>query len=131
MSSETNYGFGTYTSDSDFVGIGPRIGLDAEAPLSGNLSADRKVAGAVLFGKRDAEAVYGGAYTYNSDENDVVVPNLEGSVGLNYLFGENMSAAIGYRADAYWNVIDTGNGDGSRLIHGPFARVTVNFGGGD
>ena len=132
------YGSGGIRSEHTFTGIGPRVGIDANLPLAQNVSADLRASGAVLFGTRKVEGNYSGFYAsgpFSRRENSVVVPNVEASAAVTYLFGDNAKLAVGYRVDHYWNVFDTNpfsggsSRDGDRTIHGPFFRVTIGGSG--
>lgn len=132
--SEGNYYYSSYVSaDHKFVGIGPRIGIDANIPVSANAAFDLRAAGAVLFGTREVEGFYISTATSGSvsrEDSAVIVPNVEASAALSYLLGENANIAVGYRVDHYWNVLDMNPFPGStdktsRTIHGPFIRLTV------
>lgn len=131
------YGAGNGSTEHTFTGIGPRVGIDADVPLTGNLSADVGASGALLFGTRKTEGTYSSFYGSGSfsRRDNVVVPNVEASAALTYLLGENAKLSVGYRVDQYWNVLDTnpsaggGTQEGDRTIHGPFFRVTIGGSG--
>ncbi len=91
-----------------------------------------------MFGKRKASAngmsysSFGSNPISVSRSKSAVVPNLDASAALSYLLSPNAKLSVGYRVDAYFNAFDTGNqagaSEGDRIIHGPFAKFTVEFG---
>jgi len=150
---EASYDFGSGYSfsafdRSTFTGLGPRAGLDVSVPLSDKLSLDLKGSGAALFGRRTSNSFLGGLYpgsygTYvyrfgyaASRSKFATVLNTEASAGLTYRF-DHTALTLGYRVDAYWNVVERsgvlapGAIDGDRITHGPFARLKVELGGDD
>ncbi len=120
-------------STQRFTGFGPRIGMDAQIPISENMRADIGVAGALLYGRRKTSiayyAEYGDSY---SDSDKGWVPNVEASVALTYLLAPNAALSAGYRAEKWWNIMPTVDSsvfdefdDDDRLMHGPFLRLTI------
>ena len=137
-----------------FSGVGPSISWNASAPLSGHsqsdgFSLDWGINAALLFGKQKDEvrhqtAVVGSCNrffcprqtSYNITDRTthtktVTVPNLGGFAGLSYRV-EDLKISLGYRADFYFHVLNTGiagaNSD-TRGFYGPF--VGLSFGLGD
>jgi hypothetical protein len=132
------YGSSSNSSEHTFSGIGPRVGIDANIPFADNVSADLRASGAVLFGTRKVEGTYSGFYSagsFSRRDSGVVVPNVEASAAVSYLFGEHAKLSVGYRVDQYWNVLDMngspggGSRESDRTIHGPFLRVTIGGSG--
>lgn len=146
-------------SSHNFVGIGPTISWDASAPLAGNpdsngFSLDWSLNAALLFGKQKnnihhktvgpgecygprpvlnarcvAPPAYQNTSTARSTKN-VTVPNLGGSIGISYRL-RNMKVNVGYRADYFFRVLDTGlpgQGAITRGFAGPFASISVGLG---
>jgi hypothetical protein len=120
-------------TDQRFSGAGPRIGIDARIPLTNNLRADVSVAGSALYGRRKID-VRDTLYSEfsQSESKNTIIPNVEASVALTYLLGSNASISLGYKAEQFWNIMPTlsgGEGGGfsndDRLLHGPFARLTI------
>ena len=64
-----------------FMGIGPRLGLQAQVPMNEVLSLQLNAAGAFLIGKRKVRAIDGTGLVYSRSKS-AVIPNLEASVGL-------------------------------------------------
>lgn len=130
-SESSNYsGFGSSVSTRrTFTGAGPRIGFSASKPLSENVAFDLGVAGGVLIGrqKETFESYYSG-FNANSDSDSrtAVVPNVEASAAMKFLFNEDTTFSAGYKVDAYFDAIgDFGNGKSDRIIHGPFVQFTI------
>jgi hypothetical protein len=141
-------------SQRSFRGLGPSVSWSGSAPLIGNLD-DGEIAfdwggnAAVLFGRQKAKvhhytyadqfrAKYGGySQLYSSRpaqktrSRSVVVPNIGGLAGLSYRF-TNASLKIGYRADMFFNAMDTGidtRKTSNVLFHGPYASISIGLGG--
>jgi len=123
--------------NSDYWGIGPRIGTDFSTRIgSSNFSIFGDVAGSVLFGKLDNKHTYTG-YGSETDKSSQTVWNLEGQLGVAYEVAPGVNIGAGYRAE-YWNgtaprkffwddSLDH-KGSADRFMHGPFVRVSYNFG---
>ena len=137
----TYYGAYSYgiRANSKTWGIGPRIGINSDIQLGeSNFMLELDLAGALLFGKRDStsRSTYGYVgYQYPvyraSNDESVVIPNLEAAAAISYLFGDNLSASLGYRFDGYWNAVEQdgffGTNDGNRFVHEVFLRGTYRF----
>jgi hypothetical protein len=132
--------------------IGPSIAWDASAALMGHretvqFTVDWGVNAAVLFGKQKASTFHqssahnGGRYGYTSLYNHprtnhirsrtVIVPNVGGMAGLSIRF-PNAKVSLGYRADVFFSAMDAGWDSRkveNRSFFGPFASVSVGFGG--
>ncbi len=121
---------GSYSDDStrrSFTGAGPRIGFTASKPLSESVAFDLGVAGGVLIG-RQKETFQDNYSSFNnaSESRTAVVPNVEASAALKFLFNEDTTFSAGYKVDAYFNAIGNFGGDKSdRIIHGPFVQFTI------
>ncbi len=128
----------------DYRGIGPRIGTDFSARIgSSNFSIFGDVAGSVLFGKLKQTVTETGGCTIDCtarDSHSQTVWNVEGQLGLAYEVAPGINIGAGYRAeywhhvaDADWDFIMSVDhiksvGHQDRFMHGPFARVSYNFG---
>jgi hypothetical protein len=121
-----------------FTGLGPRIAWNGSVPVARNpaFSFDWGVAGALLFGRQKTEfsATFSGYVvpTY-AGKKSVVVPNIEAFAALSWQIPDVPGRfTAGYRVDAYFNVIDGGFDEPEsvdRIIHGPFARFTIELDG--
>jgi hypothetical protein len=122
-----------------FTGAGPRLAWNGSAPLPQNpaFSFDWGVAGAILFGRQEADFSFSspGGYVTSAyaRKKTVVVPNVEAFAALSWQLPEVPARlTAGYRVDAYFNVIDGGLEEADsvdRIIHGPFARFTISLDG--
>jgi hypothetical protein len=135
---------GTYDHENEVFAIGPRIGVNAEFPLGDTgLQLVSSASGSVLFGKfeRDfsffEERPIGDASGSDSSSDHGTIFNLEGLAAFRFNLGESATLDLGYRAQHWWNMLDSvfeaqsGDGDfedGGRtdvFVHGPFATFTV------
>ena len=139
----------------EFKGVGPSVYWDASVPLSGDekrsgvLTLDWGINAALLFGKQKSKEQHQSASAYNcygplcnaqqvqyaphsghsSRTKNVTVPNLGGFVGASYRAG-GFKASIGYRADWFFGVFDSGLGashKADRGYFGPFASIGVGL----
>jgi len=149
--------FGIYTvssrADRNFRGIGPSIRWNGSTPVAGNkddveLAIDWSLQGSALFGRQRANlhlmtvdndhyflpfhGLVNHPITFAVDAKrarSLVVPNLGGSLALSVKF-PNAKISIGYRADEFFNAMDTGistRKTSNVLFHGPFASVSFGF----
>jgi len=139
----------SFSSRSKFLGIGPRAGIDGGIPLGGPWSLDYLGGVAVLFGNRsyDSSSVMtltlnpgvaggGGSGTLStavSSSDTAAVFNLDGQLGISYLFNPNFKMTASYRFDGYWNALKTVNSTGAIVnenvfYYGPMLRATMTFG---
>lgn len=128
-SSFSNYtSFAGDTTRRSFTGAGPRIGFTASKPLSEQVAFDLSAAGGVLIGRQKESFEANGYYSSfnNDDSRTAVVPNVEASAALKFLFNEDTTFSAGYKVDAYFNALGNFGGDKSdRIIHGPFVQFTI------
>ncbi len=117
---------GSSTTRRTFTGAGPRIGFAASKPLSERVAFDLGVAGGVLIGRQKETFESSYSSFNNSDSRTAIVPNVEASAALKFLFNEDTTFSAGYKVDAYFNAIGNFGGDKSdRIIHGPFVQFTI------
>lgn len=136
--------------ESDFLGLGPRVGTNFEARIGDTaLGISGMLAGAAIFGSRDTkssgavEVCYddgggldclSGSGTSRDSEGDIVY-NLEGNIGVDMHVTDSSKFTVGYRAQQWWDIragdddegIDKLGVDDDVLVHGPFARYTGQF----
>jgi hypothetical protein len=136
------YGYATSAPGKikrNFTGAGPRLAWNGSVPIKRNpaFSFDWGVAGAILFGRQEADFSFSspGGYVTSAyaRKKSVVVPNVEAFAALSWQLPETSARfSAGYRIDAYFNVIDGGQEEPDsidRIIHGPFARFTIELDG--
>jgi hypothetical protein len=91
-----------------------------------------------MIGSVGASALFGNLTNTSFESNlrtTTGVYELEGELSLAYRIDVSWEAEIGYRAEQWWNVLDTrpdmnsiGNHtNGNLLTHGPFVRVDLHF----
>jgi len=127
--------------NNDYSGIGPRIGADFSTRLgNSNFSIFGDVAGSVLFGtlKGHHEQLFCGSGCTSDDKGSRTVFNAEGQLGLGYEIAPAVTIGAGYRVEYWDGVADktfvpsgsslSRSGRSDRLMHGPFARLSYNFG---
>ena len=139
---------GNFAHDVDLWGIGPRAGLQASVPLSQSpFSLDVASSASAIFSRVSHRSVFdyiqedslgddsgSGNTTARSSR---MVYNLEGSAALGYRPSNAMLLQVGYQAQKWWNLTNqvrdadkVGNftpGRGDVLVHGPFAKITVEL----
>jgi hypothetical protein len=126
-----------------FTGAGPRIGFDAGFSIGvDGFGLNVSGAFAALFGERVTDWEFA-EWEHFKDEPSysnsefVVVPNFDGSLTLAWGLNAYSQLALGYRADAYFDVMDVGwkgtdagtdfSAEVNRIIHGPFLSWVLNF----
>jgi outer membrane protein OmpA-like peptidoglycan-associated protein len=135
-------GFDVKTFTNNYWGVGPRVGADFNLRLGNSaFSLFGDVAGSALFGKLSGKHQFedcanSSDCSYRNVETRTVW-NAEGQIGVAYEVAPGVNLGVGYRAE-YWSgvadasyyllddVIRSGRVD--RVMHGPFARVSYNFG---
>lgn len=126
----------------EIYAIGPRIGMDVTMPIeSTGISLVGAAYGAALFGNVDSVYRYENSWNESSltrSSDSQMIWNVEGMAGVSFDVGENAGLTLGYRAAEFGGLmvdrskIGKGGGfsdDGSSslLVHGPFARLTVEI----
>ena len=129
-----------FGADSEFIGAGPRVGLDFSSRLGeGNFGFSGMIATALLYGDLKQKTEYVGtglgssipdySETFHDDE---IIFNLEAAFGADFHIGDNALLTVGYRGE-YWNDVrfsDKIGGSGETpdtLSHGPFVRFIAKF----
>lgn len=132
---------------SDFVGAGPRAGMDGSVQLGSGFSIVGTMAGALLVGNMDAKVTQVASFLGASataevkpDSYTAVVPELDAKLGLDYMYAFNptisMNAQVGYQVVNYFNAVDNDLNDIASVnsvnnttdfnYHGPYFRLQVN-----
>lgn len=125
----------TNVIDSDFDGIGPRLGMDSSYNFGNGFSIFGNIAGALLIGSinssstetfTDADGTVTGLLTTNSDTGNTVVPEAEVKLGARFtkaLAQGDLTAEVGYEAVNYWDAQnitdynDVGNSDENNFAY--------------
>lgn len=113
---------GNQEFESQFRGLGPRIGVDARYCLSGGFGIDANVSSALLVGQVDASYMANlfaeenlGIISHFQAKNDAVnrlVPVLEAKLGIDYTYimdsccRSSLMFEFGYQLTNYFNAID-------------------------
>jgi Legionella pneumophila major outer membrane protein precursor len=144
LCTEVNGNF-SFQSRSQFLGVGPRVGIDGSQPLGGSWAFEYLGGVAVLFGNRSFNAnqslfattpTFGGpklnSVTALSASSLVGIFNLDAQAGISYWLTHNFKLTASYRFDGYFNAItiieaNGGLGQQDRFYYGPMLRGTVTF----
>ncbi len=133
-------------NDSEFEGIGPRFGMDANFELGMGFSLTGRMAGSLLVGnfedKGSSTQVTGGNALLTTastkvDDTMRVVPELDARLGVRYDHDFNpdvaMGAELGYEVENYFDAVgnsgfgyvDTVNHNSDLGRRGPYLRVDL------
>ncbi|MFZ1883140.1 MAG: Lpg1974 family pore-forming outer membrane protein [Rhodoplanes sp.] len=144
------------TDRRDFLGAGPRIGIEGSIPLFGALSFDYAGDAALLFGNTKystgqaiglainvptifAVGLYGVPLNNVSWSAPTTVYNFDVEGGFAYWFTPYLKLGVSYRLDAFVNALRVAPDDGAtdptigpgrsmdRFYHGPKATLTARF----
>jgi opacity protein-like surface antigen len=133
----------SFQSRSQFLGIGPRLGVDGSQPLGGSWAFEYLLGGAVLFGNRSLNASQTlfatlptptvlSSLTALSASNTAGILNLDAQAGLSYWLTANFKLTVSYRFDGYWGALTIVEPNGApgqqdRFYYGPMLRGTISF----
>lgn len=146
--------YATAQDERSFHGIGPSLSWDGAAPVASDdeqsVTFDWGVNAALLFGRQKVEGSHmsrgrlfkGGVdfnppteysrhYTPIDRKASKLVPNLGGFAGMSFRY-INAKVSLGYRADFFFGAMDGGidtRKNEDRSFHGPFAKLSIGFGG--
>ncbi len=149
-----NVSQGIYTAAGymarSFHGLGPSLSWNASVPLVGSdkdaeFTFDWGANAALLFGRQKVvghhqTTIVAKGPNYESlgppglngtRSHSVIVPNLGGFAGMSLKF-PNANVSLGYRADFFFDAMDTGSNSQSKStigFHGPFASISIGLGG--
>jgi len=140
--------------ESDYWGIGPRAGFNAQVRLGGGASIVGTFAGSLLVGEADQKQnidvtyfLFGSTNQVDSEEHNRlkiadqtrVVPELDARIGVNYTFAWNTSSAfgieLGYHVENYFDVkdnsqfsyYDTMSHNNDFALYGPYLRLQAEI----
>ncbi len=129
---------------SEFIGAGPRIGVEGSTRFGGNFGISGMLAGAVIHGLErtsgsvtisefsGASAGFNATIPLPGSEEWKTILDLEASLGLDYFVAEQTKLTLGYRAEQLFNVggnsfYYSSGGSPDRLVHGPFVKAESKF----
>jgi hypothetical protein len=142
---------------TEFVGIGPRIGAQVATRFEGtNFGLSGSVASSVLFGNQKVTSngeVYHSAGWYSSfsgeggfgsdsgssyfsgsasstAETSKTVLDLQASIGVDYYLNDSTALTVGYQAEKLFEINGDDMGVGTKidtLTHGPFIKLGGTF----
>ena len=144
------------TDRRDFLGAGPRVGIEGSIPLWGALSFDYAGDAALLFGNTKfstgqalgvainvpnifAVGLFGVPLNNVSWSAPTTVYNFDVEGGFGWWFTPYLKLAVSYRLDAFVNALRVAPDDGAtdptigpgrsmdRFYHGPKATLTARF----
>jgi|KBSMisStandDraft_5_1062788.scaffolds.fasta_scaffold579079_1 hypothetical protein len=114
-----------------YMGVGPRVGLEGNAPLQSSWVVEWRLGASVLFGDRTFDA---GAGVVNSAvpnfSNGGSFLNVDGLLGLSYWFDTASKLTLGYRADYFKgsptaSIAGPAADSAERVNHGPMIRFSI------
>jgi hypothetical protein len=125
-------GFTPSFEDRRYLGVGPRVGLQGNAPVNSSWNVEWQVGASVLFGNSTADggAAYNPVMPYSGSPSGSVV-NVDGLLGLTHWFDAASKLTLGYRADAHFKNSQNANfgvppaQNADRIDHGPMVRFTI------
>ena len=131
----------SFQSRSQFLGVGPRLGVAGSQPLAGSWAFDYLGGLAVLFGNRSLDATQTLSATTAppltsiaalNSSSTVGIFNLDAQAGISYWLTPNFKLTASYRFDGYWGALTiiepTGApGQQGRFYYGPMLRGTITF----
>jgi hypothetical protein len=128
------------STDSEFLGIGPRVGVDFSGKLSDDsmLGFSGMLAAAIIIGelkqKEEFIASSGGSSIplfSDTDHTTETVFNLEAAFGADFHLTDSAVLTLGYRGEIVDRFSDkTGSEETTQtdfLSHGPFVRLIAEF----
>jgi hypothetical protein len=132
-----------YSQTNRFFGVGPRVALVGNAPLSGLWSLDYEFGVAGLFAHRSTDqsaaltatgfpGCGAGCPIGVSTSNNGFVFNPDAMLGIAYAFTPTTKLSLNYHVDAYFEALTVFNAAGSptntnRIYHGPSLRLTMQW----
>ena len=134
----------TANVESNFVGLGPRIGAGfVSKPFAGGFGVSAEVAAGVVYGQRtdrvsldkvgtsSSGGNFGPVTVGESVSDSQIVKTLDAKASVDYHISENTSLSLGYQARQFWNVDGFSDSDSGntthRLVDGAFIAFTTKF----
>jgi hypothetical protein len=125
-------GFTPSIDSRRYSGIGPRLGLQGNAPVNSSWTVEWQVGASMLYGSSagNGSNANNPLAPYASQSGSVV--NVDGLLGLSHWFDAASKLTVGYRADAHFkDTTSLGLGgtpppqNSDRVDHGPIVRFTI------
>jgi len=126
--------------ETEFLGAGPRIGVDTRVGNKWGLVAG--LSGSAIYGRRTSRlgAEYSaqddgytyGPFSYGESQSEFDwVGEMTANIGVSYMPNSRTEIIGGYRVQQFWNVAG-GNGeylggDDNPTVHGPYIGVKMKF----
>lgn len=127
--------FSSNQIEHKWKGFGPRFTVAGSLPLDGALTLEGQAGIGALFGKLETNSTPGWICSACGDKHQASI-NVDGKLGLGWMFGSQAKLVVGYQAQ-YWSAVnvavtdDSGvglvTGKSDYLIHGPFVTVAFTF----
>ena len=126
-------GFTPSIDSRRYLGVGPRAGLQGNAPVDSSWAVEWQVGASMLFGNgtTDDSNATNPLAPYSGSQTGSVV-NVDGLLGLSHWFDAASKLTLGYRADAHFkDSTNLGLGgtppaqNPDRVDHGPVVRFTI------
>jgi hypothetical protein len=126
-------GFTPSIDSRRYLGVGPRVGLQGNAPVNSSWAVEWQVGASMLFGNgaTDGSNAHNPLAPYSGSQTGSVV-NVDGLLGLSHWFDAASKLTLGYRADAHLkDTTSLGLGgtppvqSPDRIDHGPMVRFTI------
>ncbi|WP_296744116.1 Lpg1974 family pore-forming outer membrane protein [Mesorhizobium sp.] len=120
--------------NSEFWGVGPRVGAEAYYPIGETWGLSGSVAGSVMWGRREDYTSVTLATTNpnfresenNSQHASETVSNVEASAGLSWTPVTNTTFTAGYKIEQWHNLIVNAN-QKNQTFDGPFIRIEMKM----
>jgi hypothetical protein len=140
---------GNFDHDISLWGVGPRVGLDASVPLFQGVpvTLDLSGSGSAIFSRTTHDfnfafnnqtfpaPITGSGASHITSSHTVY--DLEASAGLSYHVGHGATVEAGYQVQQWYRLATSVNSASSAgdfvegrtnvLVHGPFAKITVEL----
>jgi len=126
-------GFTPSIDSRRYLGVGPRVGLQGNAPVNSAWAVEWQVGASMLYGNTtsDGTNTNNPLAPYSASQGGSVV-NVDGLLGLSHWFDAASKLTVGYRADAHLKDTTSSGLGGTpapqnpdRVDHGPVVRFTI------
>ncbi len=131
----------TETRQAEFIGVGPRMGIESNIPLSKNVAFSWSAGGSVLFGRRNTNYISVGPVGNSSARGEFdFVPTLDARAAFTFKRpGTPAIFSVGVEANAWFGVYDQlnpfnvpgigqGEENANRFSVSPFISLAIPLG---